>query len=75
MKKQNGVALSAGLLMISGMVEAQSPSLDDVFNGDMLNTNLRYFESAAGIARESWGDRHVYRIVGCRLPDDVRQRL
>lgn len=56
------------LLAISCSAEAQpGTELDAVFNGDMLGTNLRYFESVAGIARESWGDQHTYIVDGCQV--------
>lgn len=33
----------------------------------MLGTSQRYFESVAGIARESFGDEHRFRIQGCNI--------
>ena len=48
------------------LAQAQG-SVAQVFNGDMLGTNLRYFESIAGIARTSSGDAHTYRVQGCEI--------
>lgn len=42
-----------------------SPLLAQVFNGDMLGTNFRYFESIAGIPRESYDDVHTFNINNC----------
>lgn len=39
--------------------------LAQVFNGDMLGTNLRYFESIAGIPRESYDYIHTFNIDNC----------
>lgn len=46
---------------------AAPAKLADVFNGEMLGANLRYFESVAGIARTSLGDDHSYKVQGCTI--------
>jgi len=46
---------------------SQTKTLDQLFQAEMLNTNLRYFESIAGVARESRGDTHTYSVDGCLL--------
>lgn len=59
----------AGLLLaLTGTAQAQSKAtLAEVFNGEMLNSNLRYFESVAGVARAIRGDQHTYKVDGCRV--------
>lgn len=42
-------------------------SVAQVFTGDMLGTNQRYFESVAGIPRESFGDEHKFKVQGCDI--------
>lgn len=51
---------------------AQAASVAEVFNGDMLNTNQRYFESIAGIPRESYGDQHLFRVSGCNITATIQ---
>lgn len=51
---------------------AQAASVAEVFNGDMLDTNQRYFESVAGIPRQSYGDQHLFRISGCNITATVQ---
>lgn len=46
---------------------AQAATVKEVFNGEMLGTNQRYFESIAGIPRQSYGDSHVFRVQGCDI--------
>lgn len=48
------------------LAQAQA-TVAQVFNGEMLGANLRYFESIAGIARTSSGDVHSYRVQGCEI--------
>jgi len=68
MKTSPALLLALPLVFISASAQSQpSATLAQLFNTDMLNTNLRYFESHAGVARESWGDRHTYRIDDCTL--------
>lgn len=54
-------------LALAAFTQAQAATVAEVFNGDMLGTNQRYFESIAGIPRESAGDDHTFRIQGCTL--------
>lgn len=54
-------------LALAAFTSAQAATVAEVFNGDMLGTNQRYFESIAGIPRESLGDEHTFRIQGCTL--------
>lgn len=58
------LALSAMPLLAQATTKA---TVAQVFNGDMLGTNLRFFESVAGIARTSFGDTHTYRVQGCEI--------
>ncbi|OZI39666.1 hypothetical protein CEK29_19145 [Bordetella genomosp. 5] len=44
-----------------------SATVNDVFNGSMLGVDQRYFESVAGIARESFGKDHVFVVKNCRI--------
>lgn len=67
MKKLAIPFLATALAVISSPAWAQKATLAEVFNGDMLGTNLRYFESIAGVARESFGDQHTYRVQGCEV--------
>ncbi|MNY24440.1 hypothetical protein D3C86_1581550 [compost metagenome] len=41
--------------------------MKEVFNGDMLGTNQRYFESVAGVPRESFQNDHVFRVQNCQI--------
>lgn len=54
-------------LIASFALSAHAAELNEVFNGDMLDTNQRYFESVAGIPRESYGDKHIFRVQGCNI--------
>lgn len=54
------------LACLPALAQAQA-TVAQVFNGEMLGTNLRYFESIAGIARTSSGDVHSYRVQGCEI--------
>lgn len=42
-----------------------------LFNGEMLGTNLKHFESLAGVARTSAGDQHSYKVQGCEITADA----
>lgn len=46
---------------------AQAATVAEVFTGDMLGTNQRYFESIAGIPRESNGNEHKFKVQGCNV--------
>ncbi|MQA54949.1 hypothetical protein [Pseudomonas piscis] len=50
---------------------AHAASVAEVFTGDMLGTNQRYFESIAGIPRESNGNAHVFKVQGCQITATV----
>lgn len=50
---------------------AHAASVAEVFTGDMLGTNQRYFESIAGIPRESFGDEHKFKVQGCDITATV----
>ncbi|MBU0808525.1 MAG: hypothetical protein KKD30_09100 [Gammaproteobacteria bacterium] len=50
---------------------AQAATVAEVFNGEMLGTSQRYFESVAGIPRESFGDEHKFRVQGCNITATV----
>lgn len=64
--------LATALLGASCPVLAQQKAtLAEVFDGDMLGTNLRYFESIAGIARQSFDNQHTYRVEGCEITATV----
>ncbi|NLY35276.1 MAG: hypothetical protein GX040_11255 [Alcaligenaceae bacterium] len=45
----------------------QAKTVKEVFNGDMLGTTQRYFESIAGIPRKSSGNEHSFRVQGCNI--------
>lgn len=59
-------SLFASTLALSVDV-AHAASVAQVFTGDMLGTNQRYFESVAGIPRESFGDEHKFKVQGCNI--------
>lgn len=59
-------ALTLGLLII-GAGAAQAATVKEVFNGAMLGTDQRYFESVAGVPRESFGNDHVFRVQNCQV--------
>lgn len=64
-------AFTLGMLMVSAGV-AQAATVQEVFNADMLGTNQRYFESIAGIPRESDGNDHVFRVKNCRITATIK---
>lgn len=67
MKTRVMLFASLSLCALAPQVLAAPAKLAEVFNGDMLGTNLRYFESKAGIARTSNGDSHSYKVQGCDI--------
>lgn len=68
MKKLPALMLALPLAFISSQANSQQTAkLDQLFQAEMLNANLRYFESIAGVARESWEDTHSYNVDGCTL--------
>lgn len=46
---------------------ASDHKLNDVFNGSMLGVNQRYFESVAGIPRETFGDENIFIVDSCKV--------
>lgn len=53
---------------LSACTDEQQPTkLEQAFTGEMLGANLRYFESIAGVPRETWEERHTYNVDGCAL--------
>jgi hypothetical protein len=56
-----------GGALLGACALAQAATVAEVFNGEMLGTNQRYFESVAGIPRESSGDEHKFRVQGCNI--------
>ncbi|MNV79194.1 hypothetical protein D3C71_1727350 [compost metagenome] len=50
-----------------GAGASQAATVKEVFNADMLGTNQRYFESIAGVPRESNGNDHVFRVQQCQI--------
>lgn len=67
MKTRASLFVSLALCGLASQASAAPAKLADVFNGEMLGTNLRYFESVAGIARTSNGDSHNYKVQGCDI--------
>ena len=67
-------SLFASTLVLSVDV-AHAASVAEVFTGDMLGTNQRYFESIAGIPRESFGDEHKFKVQGCDITATVELSL
>lgn len=53
------------------MIAQANATVAQVFNGEMLGTNLKYFESVAGVARTSFGDKHTYKVQGCEITADA----
>jgi hypothetical protein len=64
----NNATASIFVLAVSS---AHAASVSEVFTGDMLGTNQRYFESVAGIPRESNGNEHVFRVQGCNVTASI----
>lgn len=60
---------TAGFLCMASF--SQAATVAEVFNGDMLDTNQRYFESVAGIPRKSYDDVHEFRVQGCEIKATV----
>lgn len=68
MKQLPALLLTLPLVLTSAQTySVETAKLEQLFQADMLNANLRYFESIAGVARESWGDTHTYNVDGCTL--------
>jgi hypothetical protein len=68
-------ALSRSLIstaLLSACSLAQAATVAEVFNGDMLDTNQRYFESIAGVPRESYGNEHLFRVSGCNITATIQ---
>ncbi|MGF6593117.1 hypothetical protein [Pseudomonas sp. 2835] len=63
-----GSTLALACLPLFAQAQA---TVAQVFNGEMLGTNLKYFESVAGIARTSFGDTHTYKVQGCEITADA----
>ncbi|WP_315141362.1 hypothetical protein [Achromobacter marplatensis] len=59
-------ALTLGILMVGAGV-SQAATVKEVFNANMLGTNQRYFESVAGIPRESNGNDHLFLVQNCPI--------
>jgi len=72
MKARALLPLVSTLVVAAMPVVAQAQaSVAQVFNGEMLGTNLKYFESLAGVARTSFGDTHTYKVQGCEITADA----
>ncbi|MDD1015707.1 hypothetical protein [Pseudomonas rubra] len=63
-----GSALALACLPLFAQAQA---TVARVFNGEMLGSNLKYFESVAGVARTSFGDKHTYKVQGCEITADA----
>jgi len=59
-------SLGMAIVLVS-LGTAQAATVAKVFTGDMLGTNQRYFESIAGIPRESNGNDHTFKVQGCNI--------
>ncbi|EGH98981.1 MULTISPECIES: hypothetical protein [Pseudomonas syringae group] len=67
-------AVSSFLLptfFLSFVGTAQAASVAEVFTGEMLGKNQRYFESIAGIPRESNGNNHEFMVQGCNITASI----
>ncbi len=62
-----------GSVLLGAYSLAQATTVAEVFNGEMLGTNQRYFESIAGIPRESFGDEHKFRVQGCNITATITE--
>lgn len=72
MKARALLPLVSALALAGLPVLAQAQAtVTQVFNGEMLGTNLKYFESVAGVARTSFGDTHTYKVQGCEITADA----
>jgi hypothetical protein len=63
-KAASSLGIATALLSFS---TAQAATLTHVFRGDMLGPNQRYFESIAGMPRESNGNEHEFKVQGCNI--------
>jgi len=57
----------ATILLISLLTTAQAAKLEEVFNGSMLGTTQRYFESVAGIPIRKLDDTYHFVVEGCNV--------
>ncbi|MBD9396409.1 hypothetical protein [Pseudomonas sp. PDM11] len=62
-----------GSALLGACYLAQAATVAEVFNGEMLGTNQRYFESIAGIPRESFGEEHKFRVQGCNITATITE--
>jgi hypothetical protein len=58
--------------LLSACSLTQAATVTEVFNGEMLDTSQRYFESIAGVPRESYGDQHLFRVNGCNITATIQ---
>lgn len=65
--KKSTVSLVALLSVTAFSPVSYAATLSDVFTGDMLGANQRYFESIAGIPRESWMNDHSFKVENCEV--------
>ncbi|WMD22801.1 hypothetical protein RAS12_10635 [Achromobacter seleniivolatilans] len=59
-------ALTLGILIASAGA-SQAATVNEVFNGKMLGTNQRYFESIAGVPRDSFRNDHTFVVQNCQI--------
>lgn len=71
MQQPARILIATALLALCAPL-TQAASVAEVFNGDMLGTNQRYFESIAGIPRESSGNQHLFRVSGCNITATIQ---
>ncbi|QIM49585.1 hypothetical protein G9Q38_10560 [Pusillimonas sp. DMV24BSW_D] len=60
--------------LLTGVFSSVAIAADvkEVFNGEMLGTTQRYFESVAGIPRQSLGENHTFRVKGCDITATIK---
>jgi len=63
-------ALTLGIplgILLAAAGATQAATVKEVFHGSMLGTTQRYFESIAGVPRESFKNDYVFVVQECRI--------
>lgn len=70
MSKPQLLAIASALVLLSASsaVPAAKPiKLVQVFDPDMINADVAYFEQVTGPARNTYGDTKIYKVGGCEV--------
>ena len=66
------IASTVILLTVSDTASAAKPvKLAQVFDPEMINADVAYFERVTGPARNTYGDTKIYKVGGCEVTATV----